>query len=291
MTFEDVTSDGVRTLAILAGFLAHGIYSNARKTVPLKEEVITSNSGSRMIFVVWLAGIAFGLSAAISLTVLGAIKLFDGNPPNYYFWSQPVLAAVAGAVYSHAAILRAKDAGLSRAEVFITAIPVFILWLIFATPKEAPERPAYVPASVPARIFIAMCAVAAFYSLNFITPPVAQKLAEMGIAERIKQGDFKHDAPLPSHLAEMSTFQGIEPDVGEKAIYYQYGISGPDLDRDLIRSWLEDTLKPELAKHWCKEHLIADRGWTVWYEYRDPDDRLVASTRVSPGDCRRLKSG
>lgn len=286
-----MTSDGVRTLAIVAGALAHSAYSNARKTVPLKGETITSNGGSRMMFAVWLAGIAFGLSAAISLSVLGAIKLFDGNPPDFFFWSQPVLAAVAGAAYSHAAILRAKDAGRSRVDVVITIIvPVFILWLIFARPKEAPERPPYVPASDPARVAIALCAVAAFVSVDYLAPPVAQKLATMGMAERIKQGDFKHDAPLPAELAETSVFQGIEPDVVEKVIYYQYGISGPGIDRDRIRSWLEETLKPDLANHWCQERLIADRGWTIWYEYRDPDDRLVASTHVSRGDCRRLKS-
>lgn len=166
MIFEGVTSDEVRTLAIVVGALAHGAYSNARKTVPLKEEVITSNNGSQMMFAVWLAGIAIGLSAAISLTVLGAIKLFDGDPPDFYFWSQPVLAAVAGAAYSHAAILRAKDAGLSRVDVVITIIaPIFIFWLIFAKPKAAPERPPYIPASGPVWILIALCAVAAFFHL------------------------------------------------------------------------------------------------------------------------------
>ncbi|MBD1548746.1 hypothetical protein [Roseibium aggregatum] len=291
MTYEFLTSRGVLFLSLIFGFFAYTAYGYLRKTGPLNEETITSNGGSRMMYVVWQAVIPLVYVGLVALSVLGSVKLFEGNPPASYFLSQPVLSAIAGAVYSRAAILRAKDAGFSRGGALLGIVPFANIWLMVAPPKEAPERPPYVPAAVPARVLIILCAIAVFFLSGPVNTIIAEKLAGIRIATRIEQGDFDFAAPLPTQLAETSTFQKIEPDAGEKAIYYQYGISGPDLDRDRIRSWLKDTLKSELAKYWCQERLIADRGWTVWYEYWDPDDRLVASTRVSQGDCRRLKSG
>lgn len=237
------------------------------------------------MYMIWQAGIALFLTAATSLFLIGAFKLFENGAPETYFWAVPALFAAAGAMYSYAAIQRARDAGRTRRFALLGIVPIGNLWLLFSPPKAAPERPPYVPSSGSIRIVIGLCALVAIAATRMFDQYGSQKLLELQIADRVEKQVAAQNANLPNQLDEITILQAVDTDINKKEIVYRYTLTGSNIDSKNVQSWLTTTMKPKTAKTICQDPIVSQFGWIVRYRYWDTASNLVAEIYISKSDC------
>ena len=288
MSFGHLSSGAVSALALVAGFLVCVGYEAIRKRRPLSEEVLTSNSGSVMSYLVWLAAINAALSLAMAAALIGSAAMFHNRAPAVVPWILPALFLAAGLAYGHASILRARDAGRSRWFVLLGLVPIGNFVLAFAPPKDEPGRPPYRPSSGWARVVIGLCAVAVVVASRPFDRFVAQTYLDMRVADRVRRDGPGRVVPLPQDLADTTTLQGIDTDGDTRMIIYRYRLAGAVSDRERITAWVETAGKQAIGKSWCGDPVVADVGWSVWSEYSDAAADLIARTFVSPTVCRAM---
>ncbi|WP_128292649.1 hypothetical protein [Afifella aestuarii] len=285
MSSEQAMSVGTLLTSLVIGFLVFIAYDTVKKTGPLDEEPITSNKGSIMIYMIWQAGISLVLTFGATLLTIEIYGIFDGNPPEAAFWSVPAMFALAGVAYAYAALLRAKDAGRTRGFALLGIVPIANLWLIFASPKKAPERPAYVPAWRIVRIAIALVAVVISVGLRTLQDEASRMLFQAQVADRVEERVAIQNERLPKQLNEMTTLEEVNFDASQKEIVYRYSFASSDIDAASIQAWLANTMKPRVTPSTCQDPVVAEFGWVTRFRYLDADENLVAEMSISNEDC------
>ncbi|MFS8183200.1 hypothetical protein ACMG4P_16800 [Pseudovibrio denitrificans] len=272
-------------LAFILGFFAHATYENSTKIGPLHKERITSNIGSTMMYIVWLAAIIIGLM----LTIYGLIQLtaHTGAMSNtQYFWVTGLIFALFGALSNRAAVYRARDAGRSRLFALLAIIPIANLWLVFASPKVASERPPYTPAAAPLRIFIGIAAFVMILAANILGEITAEVSFDAQVAEKVVAAVAAANADLPKRLDNITILQIVEANRAKKEIVYRYTITTNDLDPKRFQNWLEKEMKPATLSGLCSDPAINKFGWSTAYRYWDEELRLIGETKVTGYDCK-----
>ena len=291
MTDALLRNEGVQLVLVAVGFVLCLGLDAWRNSGALNRQPVTSNAGSRMNYLIWQAAIAVAYYVLLVLFALSVIKLFRGATPPPYYLILAVISLLAGAAFGFAALLRAKDAGFGRKGALLGITPLTNIALIFAPPRDDPERPPYVPANQVVRIGIALCAVALFFALIPVRQVARNMLIDTNLADISASGVVKHGSPpLPETLAEETKFVKIYN--AEWGITYRYEVSGPELDADRISAFVTETLKPQLQKRWCVDEDKSRNITDAWYEYVDQQGTALASVLIifSKGACRKLHS-
>jgi|GEM_PF-2678821 len=293
MEFMRTFGPALVAVSLLCGLFGYAAYDNWRKKGPLAEETITSNTGSIMMYIVWLACISVAGSLAVALVKTVAILWFAPEQGlRIYLFGASVLVFLFGALYARVNLMRAKDAGKSRGFALLGLVPLANFWLMFAPPKPAPERPPYVPRAVWARVAIGLIAAAVVYSRDYFSDYVNVQLVAVRAGEHAGQAVFTEHAAPPQAIAGKADLWSTKTYPGDRMVVYSYVLSGPSIDRERLETWVKDTMTPETAKLWCKDPWVAKRDWNIWYEYydREPDENenTLADTFFSQGRCRKL---
>lgn len=220
MENTDTIYDGLIYLAIVIGFFAHALYENTTKTVPLAREPVTTNNGSIMMYVVWLAAIAVGTTAAI-LGLIWVMVRQGSITETQYLWTIASIYALAGALYNRAAIYRARDAGRSRGFALLAIVPIANLWVLFASPKAASERPGYTPAATPLRILVGLAAFVVIAGTRVFDTIGGELFVEKQVSDRVVAEVAATYSDLPRQLDEITILQAAETDRRAKEIVYR----------------------------------------------------------------------
>ncbi len=276
--------DGIIYLALFLGFFGHAAYENSTKAGPLAQEPINSNAGSIMMYLVWLAAIAVGTTLAVGVLIWLMIH-FGGATDALYMWTVGAIFALCGALFNRAAIYRARDAGRSRGFALLAIIPFANLWLMFASPKVASERPPYVPAATALRFVIGFAAFAAIAGTRALDTVGTDPFINSQVARKVVENVAVSNADLPKQLDEITILQAAEANTATKEIVYRYTLTSDDLDPERLQNWLDTKMKPNTLKELCEDPAITDFGWNVVYRYWDKGTRLVGEARVSSRDC------
>ncbi|GAB4532790.1 MAG: hypothetical protein Tsb0019_34440 [Roseibium sp.] len=282
-------------VSLLCGLFGYAAYDNWRKKGPLAEEAVTSNAGSIMMYLVWLACISVTGTLAVALVKASATLGFTPEQGlAIYLAGASVVVFLLGALYARVNLMRARDSGRSRGSALLGLVPLANFWLMFAPPKPAPERPPYVPQAVWARVAIGLAAAAVLFSHDYFTDYVNMRLSAVRAGEHAGLAVFRSHTVPPEDLAGKSELLNIKTQPADRMIVYSYLLSGATIDRERLQNWVKDTMAPETAKLWCGDPWITKRDWTVWYEYYDkePDEyeSPIADAYFSRGSCPKLGS-
>jgi len=280
-----LNSEVLQWISILVGFLVFLLADRLKSREPLASQVVASNQGSIMMYIVWQAAIAIALSVGLALYFLILFRLEADPVPLAGASGVVAISLLAGLAFGFAAKLRALDAGRNRAFALLGIIPVGNLVLMFLSPKQDPARPPYWPSAKPVRILIGLAAIGGFAALWPFNTAVGAYLVHERLQTIAKRAVFTENAVPPADIAQSVKADGFTIYENERGILYRFVLAGPDVDPTRVRSWLVEKMLPNATKLVCEQPLVAQAKWTVAYDFRDSADNLIANVSILPGDC------
>lgn len=285
MDVETIVSQPMLTAILCIGFLFYLTYRIASGTGPSSKDPIYSNNGSTMMYAVWISGATLIMSAGSLFLSTVALSAFTFSPPEWFFLSFPLLFAAGGGVLAHAAMLRAKDAGVSKGFAFIALIPLVNLVLLFATPAASPTRPAYRPKNRALRIIIGLFAIFLTGLIQVMLNRGVGDIESEFVTEEFVRDVEAQNAGLPKKLDEATILQSMSADPITKEMIVMFRITDPTLTSEILKSRVESSIRPKFIKSSCEDPAITIHGWKAVYRYQDTTGDLLVDSVVSREDC------
>lgn len=274
--------------ALAAGFiLVVLIRIFLRKNEKSPEDAVQT-SMTRMSFLVSIAAIKLILLGVLALYFVGVVFVFDLGKPVFLEWSQPVVFLLAGSAYGQACFLRTINMGRSVWLTLLGIVPVANLYLWFAPPGGSFKDQDLRPSGTMPRFLVSLVALTAFLASDYAFTKFKVFMIGQKAARYIQQDLFLEKAIPPTFIVKSTRFDGMKVHAADEDIVFLLTLTDEAFNRDSFRSWLREKMLPEQSGLICGTHLIANRDWTIWYEYYDATAALVASEDVSRQTCDEL---
>lgn len=274
--------------ALVAGFLLIALIRIFRRKSENFAEHESQTSLTRMSFLVSLATIKLIFLALLALYFVGVVFLFDHGKSAFLEWSLPIVFFVAGMAYGQACFLRAINTGKSLWLALLGIVPVANLYLWFSPPGKPFGDQDLTPSGHIPRLIVCLVALAAFFGADYVFSKFKVFMIGQKAAHYIQQDLFLEKAIPPTSIANSTRIDGMKVHAEDEDVVFSLTLEGDGIDRTRFHAWLEGNMLPEQSDLICGTHLIANRNWTIWYEYYDATAALVASEDVSRRICEEL---
>lgn len=285
MNIDYLVSQPALFAALYAGYIVSVFWTMVKERDTKAPYPVISNNGSIMTYSLRFSLLSIILTVgSVALAVL-ALRWPGGIVPDWFFLSYPALFSLGGIALAQIAMLRANDAGKSRAFAFLGLIPIANLFLWLANPVQSPSRPAYTPVNKPIRFVIGFVAVLSIAVINTMIDRYSLEIEEEFAFTAIETNVAKENAKLPMQLDDVTILQSMTTDRMTREIAILYVVTDRDMSPASLQRHVNETVKPGMAENWCKDQAITEFGWHVDIQYETDLSTKLAETSIDLSDC------